>query len=156
MEVIKIGSEMLQQTLQIQAQAHPPALHEESQVFASILREPAAVCLLARIDGEAAGYLLSYPSHLERTNFESGCFGANGSENVVYVHDVAVLPKFAGQGVAAALLQAALTAPEYARFSKFFGMAISTSISFWQKHGFAVGEVAKYRGVDCAKIELVR
>lgn len=129
--------------LDIQSRCYAKAFHEPLAAFQAKLTELESAWL-AWTDGRPAGYLFtitltlahtaSLPSladtsvpHTDSTNHLPDC---------LYLHDLAVLPEYRGQGISRLLFGAALARAQAMRLPRMALVAVQGSLPFWQSLGF--------------------
>lgn len=130
--------------LAIQAEAYAGADFEPEQpgVYRDRMALAPDLCLVATDQGGALlGYLVSHPWHtgepppldteLGALPTESGCW---------YLHDCAVAARAHGQGVAAALYQAAQAIAQARGLRSAALVAVGDAASYWARAGYSVQE----------------
>ncbi len=130
----------------VQRAAFIEELWEDMSLFQDVLEGYAKSSFVAHKDGALLGYLLTYPSVIERDDFEGGWRDLCGHEDYLYVHDLCVHPDGRGLGIANLLLKDLEKFAEKNGFRKFAGIAVQDSISFWLKHGFTALKPYPYHG----------
>ena len=94
--------------LAVQRACYGPGFVESAEVFARRLASPANCSLVLERDGQVCAYLAAYRSALGKVTPLHGDFEAVPQADTLYLHDMAVLPTCAGQGLAQALPQTPL------------------------------------------------
>ena len=140
--------------LAVQRACYGEGFVESAEVFARRLASPVNCSLVLERAGEVCAYLAAYRSHLNKVTPLHGDFGDAPAEqratsgggtagpDTLYLHDMAVLPALAGQGLARALL-----APMWER-ARQEGLRHSALVSvqgsqgYWERHGYAVQPLA--------------
>ena len=130
--------------LAIQAEAYASAdfAPEQPAVYRDRMALAPDLCLVATdAAGALLGYLVSHPWHtgapppldtaLGRLPPASGCW---------YLHDCAVAARAHGQGVAAALYQAAQAAAQARGLGRAALVAVGDAASYWARLGYRVQE----------------
>ncbi len=134
-----IDSYDLSHILRIQSFAYEPYYHETFQSFYAKYMASPSTCLLAQIDGQAVGYIVSLPvcgDHLPGLNADNVVPAQTA--DALYLHDLAIHPEFHQRGIAALLLQTLLELPDAGKCSRVILIAVQNSSAFWKKHGFRV------------------
>lgn len=130
----------------VQRASFTPELWEDMSLFKDILAGYEHSSFVAHKDGALLGYLLTYPSIIERDDFESGWKDLSGLEDHLYIHDLCVSPDGRGKGIAALLLDKLEACAREQGFLKFCGIAVQSSESFWRKQGFTPLKPYPYHG----------
>nr|WP_205763761.1 MULTISPECIES: GNAT family N-acetyltransferase [unclassified Acidovorax] len=127
--------------LAVQQACYGAALVEGAQVFARRLASPANCSLVLEHAGQVVAYLAAYHSVRHKVTPLQGDFeavAAPGIPDTLYLHDMAVLPQFAGRGLARALL-ARLWAGATARGLRHSALvSVQGSRAYWERQGYAV------------------
>lgn len=128
--------------LHIQAQCYGSDFVEGAQVFTRRL-QAAHHCSWAAAQGEkVVAYLAAYWSRPGKITPLQGDFEAMAGANVLYLHDMAVLPAWAGQGIAAQLLQAAVSQARGRGVQRAALVAVQGAASYWERRGFVASAPA--------------
>ena len=126
--------------LAVQRACYGAGLLESGEVFARRLASPANCSLvLVREGGAVAGYLAAYRTRLHKVTPLHGDFAPVAQPDTLYLHDLAVHPAHAGQGLAAALLAAlwrGVGADGGLRHSAL--VAVPGAQGYWERQGYAV------------------
>ena len=102
--------------LEVQRACYGEGYVESAEVFARRLASPANCSLVLRdAAGEVAAYLAAYHSALHKVTPLHGDFEAAPQPDTLYLHDMAVHPRHAGQGLAPVLLAQLLASAAQAR-----------------------------------------
>ncbi|WP_298210985.1 GNAT family N-acetyltransferase [Acidovorax sp.] len=126
--------------LAVQLACYGEGFVESGEVFARRLASPVNCSLVLERGGQVCAYLAAYRSRLCKVTPLHGDFeGSAVAEGIdtLYLHDMAVLPALAGQGLAQALL-----APLWER-ARHDGLLYSALVSvqgsqgYWARHGYA-------------------
>jgi GNAT superfamily N-acetyltransferase len=110
--------------------------HEPIQTIADRYNQSPQTAWLVWHDHQLVGYLIAYPSLLGKLTALGDHFKIAQRPDCLYVHDLAVAPWVAGQGVAAQLITQAWA---YAHMQGWHGsalVAVQDSQAFWQKYGY--------------------
>jgi len=132
--------------LAVQQACYGTRFVEGAEVFARRLASPAQRSLVLRgADGAVLAYLAAYASRLGCITPLHGDFTATAQPDTLYLHDLAVLPACAGQGLAAALLATALDRARAEGLRHTALVSVQGSRHWWARRGYAVQGVADAR-----------
>ena len=131
---------------EVQRAAYIPELLEDMSIFELILENDSQSSFVAFDDGRMSAYVLSYPSMLDRDDFESGWRDLTGEENTLYIHDLCVHPDYRGQGIAQRLFGKAEAYAREKDMEQLAGIAVQNSENFWSKFGFKALKPFSYHG----------
>ena len=110
---------------------------ESGDVFARRLASPANCSLVLERGGVVCAYLAAYRSVRGKVTPLHGDFEAVAQPDTLYLHDMAVLPANAGQGLARALLQP-LWAQAVAQGMRHSALvSVQGSQAYWERQGYA-------------------
>ena len=115
-----------------------PGFPEDIEVFAERLALYPDGAWLLEIGGAPAGYFLTHPWAAGAMPKLNQLYGAlpSGSQTY-YLHDLALLPQARGRGAAAAIVEHAIKHATRSGFSSASLVAVSGSVPFWARQGFA-------------------
>jgi predicted N-acetyltransferase YhbS len=132
----------LRAVLAVQAACYPPAMQEGADVVRARLRASPDTVLVARDGDGVCAYLFAYPSRLGKVTPLGGGFSVPATPDTLYLHDLAVAPRAAGQGVARRLVDAMLARAGGLRHSAL--VSVQDSRRFWESLGYlpAAGDAA--------------
>jgi GNAT superfamily N-acetyltransferase len=123
--------------LDVQAACYPPAMQEPAHVVLARLAASPGTVLVARDDDGVCGYLFAYPSCLGKVTPLGGAFAVPAEPDTLYLHDLAVAPRAAGQGVGRALV-ARLHANAAVRGLRHAALvSVQDLLVFWESLGYA-------------------
>jgi len=127
----------LEGVLGVQAACYPPAMQEPAHVVLARLAASPGTVLIARDDAGVCAYLFAYPSRLGKVTPLGGAFAVAAEPDTLYLHDLAVAPRAAGQGVARTLVarlhdDAAVRGLRHAAL-----VSVQDSLAFWESLGYA-------------------
>lgn len=111
---------------------------ESAEVYRDRIESPMQ-CSLVAVKGELVlAYLAAYRSSLGSITPLHGAFLPSGAPDTLYLHDMAVHPDCAGQGLATALFsalwqQAGAWSPRYSAL-----VSVQGSQDYWQRKGYAL------------------
>lgn len=133
--------------LAVQLACYGEGFVESGDVFARRLASPANCSLVLERGGEVCAYLAAYRSVRGKVTPLHGDFEAVAQPDTLYLHDMAVLPAHAGQGLAGELLQPlwAQAASQGMRHSAL--VSVQGSQAYWERHGYVLQPL-----VDVAQI----
>lgn len=121
----------------VQIACYGDGLVEAAAVFARRLASPADCSQVAVRDGAVVAYLAAYHSRLGKVTPLHGDFDATPAPDTLYLHDMAVLPDCAGQGLAQALLQRLLAPARAAGLRHTALVSVQGSQAYWERRGYA-------------------
>ena len=124
----------LDAALAVQAACYPPAMQEAADVVRARLRASPDTVLVARDEDGVCAYLFAYPSRLGKVTPLGGGFAVPETPDTLYLHDLAVSPRAAGQGVARRLVDAMLARAGGLRHSAL--VSVQDSRRFWESLGY--------------------
>ncbi len=130
------NSTYVQDCIDLQCAVYPASLHEDN--FAEIIAQ--GISLVFVVDNVVAGYLLAhYTDQIALLN------APIVTGDMLFIHDVVVLPKYRLQHVAASLINHFMKQHD----ETIHLVAISGAETFWQRFGFVScgGDATSY-GVD--------
>lgn len=110
---------------------------ENAEVFARRLASPANCSLVLEHDGQVCAYLAAYRSVLGKVTPLHGDFEPAAQVDTLYLHDMAVLPRCAGQGMAQALLQTLWDHAAAQGLRHTALVSVQGSQTYWERHGYA-------------------
>lgn len=110
---------------------------ESAEVFAQRIASPVNCSLVLERDGRIAAYLVAYRSVLGKVTPLHGGFEAADVPDTLYLHDLAVLPAFAGLGLAPALLAPLLQTARAEGLRHTALVSVQGSQGYWARHGYA-------------------
>lgn len=130
----------------IAEQVHP-GYPEEAAVFAERLRLYPAGCLVLGEGRSSGGYVLSHPWHAcQPPALNSMLHAIPADAPTFYIHDVALLPAWRGQGAAVQLVARLIRLAREAGLASLSLVAVNGSLGFWQRQGFRVTHDAALAG----------
>ena len=124
--------------LTVQRACYGDGYIESAAVYARRLASPAQCSWVMERAGRICAYLAAYDSAAQKVTPLHGDFEPADQADTLYLHDLAVLPEVAGQGVARALL-APLWRDAAARgITRSALVAVQGSQGFWARLGYVV------------------
>ena len=124
--------------LAVQHACYGEGFIEGAEVFARRLANPAQCSLVLEERGRVCAYLAAYDSMLGKVTPLHGDFEAADPPDTLYLHDMAVLPALAGQGLARALLAPLWRGAVTRGLTRSALVAVQGSRGYWERHGYAV------------------
>ena len=124
--------------MQVQEACYGAQYMESAEVYRARIASPASCSLVAVQAGAVRAYLAAYRSVLGSVTPLHGAFADYDAVDTLYLHDMAVSPDCAGQGLASALLDAmwqgaASWSPRYSAL-----VSVQGSQEYWQRKGYAL------------------
>jgi ribosomal protein S18 acetylase RimI-like enzyme len=110
---------------------------ESAAVFARRLACPANCSLAVEQEGRLVAYLAAYRSVLGKVTPLHGDFEAVPAPDTLYLHDMAVHPALAGQGLARALLAPLLQSARTGGLRHTALVSVQDSQAYWARQGYA-------------------
>ena len=146
----RMQAEDIAAVYQIQTQTYPPAMVESMTVLVSRLFAAPDTSWVAdsELDADAddkdvqgiCGYLFAYPSLRGEITRLGEAFLVPELPDCLYLHDLAIAPRAAGQGIGGALVKMALQHAQGLRYSCL--VAVQSSSRFWQAQGYIESDAA--------------
>lgn len=127
--------------LAVQQACYGAAFVEGAEVFARRLASPSHRSLVLERGGRVAAYLVAYASRLGHITPLHGDFQLHAAPDTLYLHDMAVLPQCAGQGLSGALLAQALAQARAEGLRHTALVSVQDSQGYWARHGYAAHPV---------------
>ena len=124
--------------LAVQLACYGEGFVESGDVFARRLASPANCSLVLERGGQVCAYLAAYRSVRGKVTPLHGDFEPVAQPDTLYLHDMAVLPSHAGQGLAGELLQPlwAQAASQGLQHSAL--VSVQGSQAYWERHGYGL------------------
>lgn len=123
--------------LQVQRACYGEGFEESHAVFLRRLACPAQCSLALARDGRLVAYLAAYRSVRGKVTPLHGDFEPAEAPDTLYLHDMAVSPALAGQGLARVLLQAAWATARSEGLRHSALVSVQGSQGYWARHGYA-------------------
>ncbi|WP_280191668.1 GNAT family N-acetyltransferase [Delftia sp. PS-11] len=131
--------------LAVQRACYGDGFEESREVFARRLASPANCSLALELAGRLCGYLAAYRSRLSKVTPLHGDFEAVDAPDTLYLHDMAVHPDAAGQGLARALLQPLWERARAQGLRHTALVSVQGSRGYWERHGYAAHPLTSAR-----------
>lgn len=131
--------------LAVQQACYGEGFVESGEVFARRLASPVNCSLVLERGGQVCAYLAAYRSRLCKVTPLHGDFGgvhvadpstAADGIDTLYLHDMAVLPALAGQGLARALLTPLWERAQQEGLHHTALVSVQGSQGYWARHGY--------------------
>lgn len=112
-------------------------MNESGEVILARQASAPAFAWVAELDGEIGAYLMAYPSHLGKVTPLGAEFAPVHEADCLYLHDLAVVPHWSGNGVGAQLVKHALATGVRHSLRQTALVCVQAARPFWQKLDFA-------------------
>ena len=109
---------------------------EGAEVFARRIASAANCSMVLEREGVVCAYLAAYRSRVGKVTPLHGDFEPNGAPDALYLHDMAVHPDFAGQGLARALIQALWQRARAEQLAYSGLVSVQGSEAYWERQGY--------------------
>jgi GNAT superfamily N-acetyltransferase len=123
--------------LAVQAACYPPAMQEAAGIVLARLAASPDTVLVARDGAGVCAYLFAYPSCLGKVTPLGGAFDVPPGADTLYLHDLAVAPRAAGQGLARRLVAQLLEYAARRGWAHAALVSVQDSRGFWESLGYA-------------------
>lgn len=123
--------------LAVQLACYGEGFVESGDVFARRLASPANCSLVLDQGGKVCAYLAAYRSVRGKVTPLHGDFVVVPAADTLYLHDMAVLPTCAGQGLARALLAPLWERAVQEGLRHTALVSVQGSQGYWARHGYA-------------------
>ena len=123
--------------MRVQLACYGAGYMESAELYAQRLNSPAQCSLVVVQGGEVLAYLAAYRSGLGKVTPLHGGFASEATADTLYLHDMAVAPDRAGEGLASALLQAMLQQAQADGLHYSALVSVMGSQPYWQRKGYA-------------------
>ncbi len=128
----------LSDLLAVQLACYGEGFVESGEVFARRLASPANCSLVLEQGGAVCAYLAAYRSVRGKVTPLHGDFEAVDQPDTLYLHDMAVLPAHAGQGLAHALLLPLWAQARSAGLPHSALVSVQGSQAYWERQGYVL------------------
>ncbi|QMV71841.1 GNAT family N-acetyltransferase [Comamonas piscis] len=123
--------------MQVQLACYGADFMESAALYAARLASPVQCSLVVVQGSEVLAYLAAYRSVLGKVTPLHGGFACASPADTLYLHDMAVAPARAGEGLASALLQAMLQQAQADGLRYSALVSVMGSQPYWQRKGYA-------------------
>lgn len=137
-QLLTLAPQHLAGLLAVQLACYGAGFVEDSGVFARRIASPAGCSRVLVHGGKVLAYLAAYRSQLGKVTPLHGDFEVVAAPDALYLHDMAVHPSRAGQGLAQRLLDALTTLAHDERLPWAALVAVQGAQGYWERQGFAV------------------
>jgi len=120
----------------VQVQAYVSNMVESLEVLGTRLQAAPDTAWVAENKDGIGAYLVAYPSQRGKISALGGEFELPPAADALYIHDLAVAPRMAGLGIAAALVQQAISYALSKQLQFVCLVSVQDSLSFWNKLHF--------------------
>jgi len=132
-----MSSRDIHSVLAIQSRCYDKAKQESAASFLSKLISPLQTSFVSELGSDVVGYLVSVPvQDCCPLPLHDTSYSPPNQAVALYLHDLAVQPEARSFGVAAALINAYLSAMRSTNLSSGCLTAVNDSSQFWQRYGF--------------------
>lgn len=120
----------------VQAEAYAQGFIESREVIGARLAAAPQTAWVAEADGRLGAYLVAYPSVRGRLSALGAGFYPSTEADSLYIHDLAVQQRLAGQGVGPALVQHAWAQALRLGLTHSSLVSVQSSVAFWKRLGY--------------------
>lgn len=124
--------------LEIQRDCYGEEYIEDSVTFARMIAVYPQGCLGVSVGGNLAGYVFFHPFHENVVKPLDHPLALDGTEDCMYLHDIAVHPRYRGMAFTRALLERFDLETGNEGFNVQCLVSVQGSQEFWRNHGFEV------------------
>lgn len=126
----------------VQRACYGDSLIESAEVYRRRLASPAGLSLGAIRHGALVAYLAAYRSRLGKVTPLHGDFASEDLPDALYLHDLAVRPTLAGQGVGQRLVASLVAGVSAEGLGQVALVAVPGARRYWAGRGFRQGRLA--------------
>ncbi|MBP7567628.1 MAG: GNAT family N-acetyltransferase [Burkholderiaceae bacterium] len=138
LRLLTLAPEHLPGLLEVQLACYGAGFVEDRDVFARRIVSPVGCSRVLVRGGEVLAYLAAYRSVLGKVTPLHGDFEVVEVPDTLYLHDMAVHPSLAGQGLAQRLFDALIELAHYEHLLQAALVAVQGAQGYWARQGFAV------------------
>ena len=124
--------------LDVQRACYPGDFLEDAATFTQRLQSPGNLSCVAMQDGVVCAYLAAYRSRPGKLTPLNGGFDTVAQPDTLYLHDLAVAPQAAGQGLAQRLVGHLWAHAAEERLQHSALVSVQGSQPFWERLGYRV------------------
>ena len=122
--------------LEIQRDCYGEGYIEDSHTFTRMIAVYPQGCLGVSVGGVLAAYVFFHPYRDDVVKPLDHLLVLNGTEDCMYMHDIAVHPRYRGMGLARMLMERVDHETRRGGFEVQCLVAVQDSQDFWRKHEF--------------------
>ncbi|RZA36266.1 MAG: N-acetyltransferase [Lysobacteraceae bacterium] len=148
----------LDAVLAVQAACYPPAMQEAAGVVLARMEAAGDTCVVVEDGSGVCGYLFAYPSRLGKVTPLGADFEVAEDGDTLYLHDLSVVPRAHGRGLARGLTGYLLAQARERGLPSSALVSVQDSAGFWAALGYepcatdcpeARAALASYPGDAC-------
>ena len=128
--------------LDVQRACYPGDFLEDAATFTQRLQSPGNLSCVATQDGVVCAYLAAYRSRPGKLTPLNGGFDTVAQPDTLYLHDLAVAPQAAGQGLAQRLVSHLWARAAEERLQHSALVSVQGSQLYWERQGYKAESVA--------------
>jgi len=134
----QITLEQIAFVLEIQMDCYDEGYIENSSTFTRMITAYPRGCLGASVDGILASYAFFHPYHDNVVKPLDLSLVLNGTEDCMYLHDIAVHHRYRGIGLTRMMMESVDHETRRGGFKVQCLVAVQNSQDFWRKYGFNI------------------
>jgi GNAT superfamily N-acetyltransferase len=135
----------IEEVIKIQKLSYSKLYWESGEIFARMVDVYPKGCIGLYANDLLSGYVFFHPYQEDRVKPLNHMFKLVGTEDCVYLHDLAILPDYRGLGLSRVLMDFVDLETCNIGFVTQCLVAVQGSHSFWHKYGFKIiNEVENY------------
>jgi len=134
----RISLREIESVLEIQRDCYGEGYIEDRETFTRMIAVYPQGCLGASVGGIFAGYVFFHPYHENTVKPLDFPLDLDGTEDCMYIHDIAVHPRSRGMGLTRMLMERVDEETRSRGFDVQCLMAVQGSQDFWEKYGFSI------------------
>jgi ribosomal protein S18 acetylase RimI-like enzyme len=140
-----ITSEKIEEVTKIQKLCYIKLYWESGETFTGMVDVYPKGCIGLYVNDLLSGYVFFHPYQEDRVKPLNHVFKLDGTEDCVYLHDLAIIPNYRGLGLSRILMDLVDLETCNIGFVTQCLVAVQGSHIFWQKYGFKkIKEVENY------------
>jgi ribosomal protein S18 acetylase RimI-like enzyme len=124
--------------LKIQRDSYVEAYIENSRMFTQMISVYPQGCLGVSVGGMLAAYVFFHPYRDNLVKLLDLLLVLNGTEDYMYLHDIAVYHRYRGMGLARMLMERVDHETRREGFEVQCLVAVQNSQEYWKKYGFEI------------------
>lgn len=134
--------EDLDAVLAVQAVCYPPSMQEAGAVLRARIHAAADTCVVAEDGNGICGYLFAYPSSRGLVTPLGAEFAPARDADTLYLHDLAVMPRAHGRGLARRMAAHLLEQAQSRGFAWSALVSVQDTAGFWSTLGYRIDDAA--------------